>query len=176
VIACEKAGHVRGEKSAMIAHLIGNKACPYASKEAKKVARMERGGGRKDDVASTDADDESEGPNTPAKKRKRIFGKVKESTMNQTKLKVFKGISIPFSEAQEDLVRKQFLRATISANLPFRWTEDAEVIKLFLLFRSAACDIIPSRRVLAGSLLNEESQRVEKCLTKALKGKYVVLA
>ena len=34
--------------------------------------------------------------------------------MNQTKLKVFKGITIPFNEAQEDLVRKQFLHATIS--------------------------------------------------------------
>jgi hypothetical protein len=40
-LACEKAGHVRGEKSAMIVHLIGNKACPYASMEAKKVAKME---------------------------------------------------------------------------------------------------------------------------------------
>ena len=39
-----------------------------------------------------------------------------------------------------------------------------------------ACDVIPSRQALAGSLLDEESQRVEKCLVEALKGKYVVLA
>lgn len=158
----------------MIAHLIGNKPCPYASKEAKKVARIERGEA-KDDTASTDADDESEGPSMPAKKRKRIFGKVKES-VKQTELKVFKGISIPFNDTQKTLIRNQFLRATISANLPFRWTEDAEVIKLFLLFRSTACDVIPSRQALAGSLLDEESRRVEKCLVEALKGKYVVLA
>ena len=116
----------------MIAHLIGSKPCPYASKEAKKAARIERGGA-KDDTASTDADDESEEPSMPAKKRKRIFEKVKER-VKQTELKVFKGISIPFNDTQETLIRNQFLRATISANLPFRWTEDAEVIKLFLLF------------------------------------------
>jgi hypothetical protein len=158
----------------MITHLIGQQTlsiCVERSKESGK----DRTRGAKDDTASTDADDESEGPSMPAKKRKRIFGKVKES-MKQTELKVFKGISIPFKDTQETLIRNQFLRATISANLPFRWTEDAEVIKLFLLFQSTACDVIPSRRALAGSLLNEESQRVEKCLAEALKGKYVVLA
>ncbi|KAF8232505.1 hypothetical protein L208DRAFT_1377623 [Tricholoma matsutake] len=107
--ACEKAGHVCGKKLAMITHLIGNKPCPYASKEAKKVARIEQGG---------DADDESEGPSMPAKKRKRIFGKVKES-MKQTELKVFKGISILFNDTQETLIWNQFLHATISTNLPF---------------------------------------------------------
>ncbi|KAF8235312.1 hypothetical protein L208DRAFT_1541795 [Tricholoma matsutake] len=115
--AFEKAGHVCGKKLAMIAHLIGNKPCPYASKEAKKVARIEQGG-VKDDMASTDADDESEGPSMPAKKRKRIFGKVKES-MKQTELKVFKGISILFNDTQETLIWNQFLHASISTNLPF---------------------------------------------------------
>jgi hypothetical protein len=73
----------------------------------------------KDDVAATDADDESEESSAPVKKRKRIFWKVQES-MRQTELKVFKGISIPFNDEQEELVRNQFLCATISANLPFR--------------------------------------------------------
>jgi hypothetical protein len=84
-------------------------------------------------MASTDADDESEGPSMPVKQRKRIFEKVRES-MKQMELKVFKRISILFNNAQEKLIQNQFLWATISANLPFRWTEDAEVIKLFLLF------------------------------------------
>jgi hypothetical protein len=54
--------------------------------------------------------------------------------MKQSQLKVFRGIQVPFSEEQEAIVCKQFLRATISANLPFRWDEDPEVIQLFLLF------------------------------------------
>jgi hypothetical protein len=41
-LACEKTGHVRGEKSAMIAHLISNKACPYALKEAKNQVMIMR--------------------------------------------------------------------------------------------------------------------------------------
>ena len=44
------------------------------------------------------------------------------------------------------------------------------------MFRSAACDVIPARKVLAGRLLNEEGDRVEQELEKVLKGKYVVLA
>jgi len=36
--ACAAAGHVHGEKSAMIAHLIGSKPCGHASPEAKRVA------------------------------------------------------------------------------------------------------------------------------------------
>ncbi|KAJ7213334.1 hypothetical protein C8J57DRAFT_1256006 [Mycena rebaudengoi] len=36
--AHEESGHVRGEKSAMIAHLIGRKPCPYASSVAKRKA------------------------------------------------------------------------------------------------------------------------------------------
>jgi hypothetical protein len=60
-------------------------------------------GGVKDNVASTNAGDKLKGPSTPAKKRKRIFERVKES-MNQTELEVFKGISILFNEVQKDPV------------------------------------------------------------------------
>ncbi|KAJ7234711.1 hypothetical protein C8J57DRAFT_1249061 [Mycena rebaudengoi] len=75
--AHEESGYVRGEKSAMIAHLIGRKPCHEAA-----------GTG---------------------------------------------GTNIPFSSAEIERVRNQFLRATISANLPFRWTEDIEIIKLFIM-------------------------------------------
>jgi hypothetical protein len=158
----------------MIAHLIGHKPCPYASKEAKKVAKQLRDGG--DEAANAEeADGDDEVLERP-KKRKKIFNDVKISELTQSELKVFKGISIPFNDVQLEMVKNQFLRATISANLPFRWTEDPEIIKLFLLFRSAACDVIPSRDVLAGRLLNEESVKVEKSLLEALNGKYAVIA
>ncbi|KAJ6623275.1 hypothetical protein B0H10DRAFT_1944001 [Mycena sp. CBHHK59/15] len=67
-----------------------------------------------------------------------------EKSMEQTQLKVFKGLNIPFSDAQVEAVCTQFCRATISANLPFRWTVDPEIIKLFLMFRSTATDIMPA--------------------------------
>jgi hypothetical protein len=88
----------------------------------------------KDDAASTDADDESEGPSAPAKKRKRIFEKVKES-VKQTELKVFKGIShIPFNDAQEEPVRNQFLRATMP-RWNKGWTRVAAVARPLTFFQ-----------------------------------------
>jgi hypothetical protein len=108
------------------------------------------------------------------KKRKLISGV--EKSLKQSKLKVFKGISVPFTREQIGIVKQQFLRATISANLPFRWTEDIEVVKLFLLLRSTAADVIPARKVLAGTLLNDASQMVETQLVETLKGKYGTLS
>jgi len=74
------------------------------------------------------------------------------------------------------MVKRQFLQATISANLPFQWTDDPEVIKLFLLFQSAACDVILPRKVLAGRLLDEESTKVESELVEALKNRYCTMS
>lgn len=139
----------------MIAHLIGKTPCQYASVDAQVAARKAKGGG--DEEASS-------------KKRKLNDG------LKQGKLRVFKGISVPFSEAQRADVQKQFLRATISANLPFTWVSNPEVQKLLVMFRSTAEEVIPSRDVLSGRLLNEESAEIEKRLKLVLAGKYAVLA
>ncbi|KAJ6569136.1 ribonuclease H-like domain-containing protein [Mycena capillaripes] len=138
--------HVRGDKLAMIAHLIGNNPvlCPHASAVAKKLAKAMKGG------KSKDAD--------------------------QTQLKVIKGLNIPFSDAQAAIINTQFLRAIISANLPFRWTVDPEIIKLFLMFRSTATDVIPSDKVISGRLLDEEAEKVDRAVAKILKGRYVTMA
>ncbi|KAJ7838351.1 hypothetical protein B0H14DRAFT_3459380 [Mycena olivaceomarginata] len=92
--------------------------------------------------------------------------------MQQTELKVFRGLNIPFNDAQSEIVRNQFLRATISANLPFRWTLDPEIIKLFFMFRSTATDVMPSDKVISGRLLDEAAARVEKEIVSTVKGKY----
>ncbi|KAJ7435413.1 ribonuclease H-like domain-containing protein [Mycena latifolia] len=147
---------VLGEKKAMIAHLIGGKTpCPNASKEAKSLAKKLRQS--KDSVVEeqdpTDGDDESDGPLGPPLKRKRIA--AVEKNFRQSQLKVFKGIDV-------EMIKTQFLRATISANLPFRWVINPEVINLFLMFRSKAGAVIPDRKTLAGPLLRNESQRVQE--------------
>jgi hypothetical protein len=51
-----------------------------------------------------------------------------------------------------------------------------EVIKLFIMFRSMACDVIPARDVLSGTLLNAASSEVEKKLREALYHKYAILS
>ncbi|KAJ7820529.1 hypothetical protein B0H14DRAFT_3472280 [Mycena olivaceomarginata] len=111
----------------------------------------------------------------PSRKRKRNEFQVVEKSM-QTQLKVFKGLDIPFSDAQAELVRTQFLRATISANLPFLGTLDPEVIKLFLMFRSTATDVMPSYQVISGRLLNEEVAKVEKEVVRVVKDRYSTLS
>jgi hypothetical protein len=75
--------------------------------------------------AGTDGDDESEGTARPQKKRKKIFTQV---NLTQSELKVFKGSDMPFTADQKAAVQRQFVRATLSANLPFRWTENLEII------------------------------------------------
>jgi hypothetical protein len=156
--------HARGEKSAMIAHLI---SCPHASAAAKKVAKQLKGEKSKDDTDDDDA---------PSRKRKRVEFVALEKAMQQTELKVFRGLNIPFNDAQSKIVRDQFLCATISANLPFRWTLDPEIIKLFLMFRSTATDIMPSNKVISGRLLDEAVARVDKEIVSTVKGKYATIS
>lgn len=96
--------------------------------------------------------------------------------MVQTRLKVFKGIKVPFTESETKLVHEQFLRATLSANLPFQWTENPEIIKLFLMFRATAGGIIPSAKRLSTSLLSQENGRVVEEIKAVIKDQDVVIA
>ncbi|KAJ7909552.1 hypothetical protein B0H13DRAFT_2233060 [Mycena leptocephala] len=150
---------VIGKKEAMIAHLIGAKPCPNASKEARAAARKVALKAAAAEEDATDGDDELDG-GAPPKKRKRIAA----------------GIDIPFSEAQKKIIQTEFLHTTISASLPFRWVINPEVIKLFFMFRSAAGAVMPDRKALSGRLLNEESTRVAENIDKVLRGRYVLIS
>jgi len=159
----------------MVAHILGkggNNPCHNASAEARKTARSVKDpkGKAKRERETSGSDNDSE--ERPAKRM--LLTKVKKS-LTQTHLKVFRGIQVPFSEEQQKLLHKQFLRATISANLPFRWVEDPEIITLFLLFRSTADEAMPSRKQLAGRLLDDANTGVTKRLKEALEGEYAVL-
>jgi hypothetical protein len=167
-VVCAAVGHIHGEKSVMVAHLIGTKPCDYASNEAKALAwQLQLGDTDKVTAVEGNSEKDENGPG-PAKKE---INRVAQS-MRQTELKVFRGIAIPFNAEQIIAVRRQFLQATISANLPFQWADDVEVIKLFMMFRSTADSVIPSQKTLAGRLLNEENEKVEEALVKKLKGRY----
>ncbi|KAG6858394.1 hypothetical protein C0995_000318 [Termitomyces sp. Mi166 len=98
-----------------------------------------------------------------------------QASMHQSQLKVFQGQRLPFTSDQAGIVQEQFLHATVSANLPFRWIEDPEVITLFLLFWSTAGDVIPSRQQISGLLLDKANEAVHKQVKRALQGKYAVL-
>ena len=177
--ACKKdIGGVLGVKDSMVAHILGkggNSPCPYASAEARKTARQVKDpkGKAKRGRESSGSDSEGDNERRPAKKK--LLTKIKTS-MKQNQLKVFRGIQVPFNEEQQKILHEQFLRATISANLPFRWVEDPEIIALFLLFRSTAGEAMPSRRQLSGRLLDDANSGVIKRLKEVLRGEYAVLA
>ncbi|KAF5349830.1 hypothetical protein D9757_015258 [Collybiopsis confluens] len=139
--ALSQINSVLGEKSAMAAHLVGSKPCPHTLSRAKKIAKQVKKG----DTAGDDGDDELSDGEEPLRKKRKVVEKVK-----QTKLVFPKGIAIPFTDDEEKRIKTQFLRATISANLPFRWVDDPEVIKLFFI--------------------------VEGELKKILKGQYVIIS
>ncbi|KAF9035431.1 ribonuclease H-like domain-containing protein [Rhodocollybia butyracea] len=169
---------VLGEKRAMIAHILGgDHSCRYASStaiyKAKELEKKEQKGkrARNSDGVEEDTESTNDSRLAPLKKHKAVNRVLKQ----QAKLRVFKGISIPFTNKQEKEVHAQFLRATVSANLSYSWVSDPEVIKLFLMFCSCAGDVILSRDVLAGRLLKEEHARVEEELKLKLEGKKVTL-
>jgi hypothetical protein len=162
----------------MVAHILGksgSKPCPNASTEARKTARKAKDpkakGKREREVSGSETDGD-EG-RKPAKRK--LLTKVKTS-LKQSQLKVFRGINVPFTKEQLKIVNEQFLRATISANLPFRWVEDPEIITLFLLFRATADEAMPNRQQLSGRLLDNANAGVMQHLKQLLWGEYAVLA
>ncbi|KAJ7321098.1 hypothetical protein DFH08DRAFT_970380 [Mycena albidolilacea] len=140
-------------------------------REAEAAAKRKRMGGGEDDI---EADDEGMGGSSgQKKKRKRVL--AVETSFSQSKLKVYKGLDIPFSEDHETAIAHQTLRATQSANLPERWTEDLEVMKLFIMLRSRAMDVIPSRTQLGGSLLKQAADEIDTKTTAAVTGPDVLM-
>ncbi|EJD46725.1 hypothetical protein AURDEDRAFT_123867 [Auricularia subglabra TFB-10046 SS5] len=170
--ACDAVGHVRGDKEPMANHLLGTKQsdrCAHSSKKARAVARKVRDKLQK---AEESEDDEVR----PAKRKRTAIQARVEANFKQTELVVFKGVDLPFSEAQRAAIQRQCARATISGNLPFRWIEDPEVLRFLMMFRSRACDVCPSRTVLAGRLLTEEGARTEDKLKHDFLNKNVSLS
>lgn len=154
-----------GERTAQIAHILGGeKPCRYASADAQEAAKVERASDQKKrkQVISSDGDDtdtagaKSSRP-APSKKRKAI-DRVEKS---QSKLKLFKGIDIPFTKQEKELIADQFGRATVSGHLPFGWADDPEMIRLLLMFRSDAGSVIPSRYSISGPILEREAERIK---------------
>ncbi|KAK7025660.1 hypothetical protein R3P38DRAFT_3531391 [Favolaschia claudopus] len=134
---------VNVEKGAMAGH---PRRCEYATAEEKALAvrfaptkkekqeleKKRKQGGREE--ADVNADDEGAGG--PGGRKKRKLVKAVETSFSQSKLQVYRGLDIAFSEDHTQAIAQQTLRATQSANLSERWTSDPEVMKLFMMFRS----------------------------------------
>ncbi|KAJ6579999.1 hypothetical protein DFH09DRAFT_830369, partial [Mycena vulgaris] len=164
--AIEAGCNVNGEKKAMAGHL---RRCAHAMAKEKALAAQVSPTKAEQKASADDEADVTQG----RKKRKMV--KAVEKSFTQSKLEVFKGLDIPFSAAQTDTIRAQFLRATQSANLPERWTSDAEALKLFMMFRLRAEEVIPSRTQLGGSLLKDASDRIDAEIPERILGEDVLM-
>ncbi|KAG6862996.1 hypothetical protein C0993_000590, partial [Termitomyces sp. T159_Od127] len=127
-----------------------------------KALKKGKGKRSKDEVSESEADDEKD-----TRKPKKLLRKIEAST-KQSHLKLSHGINIPFTPEQEEVVQKQFLRATISANLLFLWVKDPEVMTLFLLFWLTAGNVIPSQKQISGQLLDKANDVVADQLKTSL--------
>ncbi|KAJ7115136.1 ribonuclease H-like domain-containing protein [Mycena crocata] len=184
--AQNKDKHCNGEKTAMAGHL---RKCEFATAAEKALAAREAPTKKEKEEAekqkaakrkhvgigedNTDADDEGTGGAGIQTKRKRVL--AVETSFSQSKLKVYKGLDIPFNADQKAAIARQTLRATQSANLPERWTEDIEVMKLFMMMRSRAMDVIPSRAQLGGSLLKRAADEIEVKIAETVAGQEVLM-
>ncbi|KAJ7362771.1 hypothetical protein DFH08DRAFT_326791, partial [Mycena albidolilacea] len=192
--ACHATSSIRGDKEPWITHLLGGKgttACIHVTDAARKEARIHkdledakatgRAGKRSapaqpisGDVAfaagpstSTSGprhDRTASGADEPASKR-----------FKQGSFQVFTGRDQPFTTAETEEIQAQVLRATVSAGLPFRMWENPEVVRLVRMFRTAGPDVLPSRKVVGGRLLNEAAEKVEGTVKAALEMKEVGL-
>jgi hypothetical protein len=95
--------------------------------------------------------------------------------LKQGFFQVFSGRDQPFTRAETDALQAQALRATVSAGLPFRVWENPEVVKFVDMLRSAGPAILPSRKIIAGRLLDEAAEKVEVKVKHALQGQEIGL-
>ena len=155
----------------MLAHLIKDRTrhCENASNEAVNVALSIKFPGENITVALA----------TPST-RARSSSDVSLSDWPPKRLKqaeispyIYKGLDIPFSAGQTDVIKAQCLRALISTGTSFRFFEDPEVQELFKMMRTAAPAILPTGKSISGRLLNNASEKVEVELKKLLRGKMI---
>ncbi|KAJ3992998.1 hypothetical protein F5050DRAFT_1810921 [Lentinula boryana] len=171
---------VLSKPKSMAAHLRKCKHSSVVEKKAAKVyfdlqvaagKRKERGGG---DDSGDEGDTESGSDAQVSRPKKKKSTLAVMNAMKQSELKLPKGLDIPIADV--DAVQRQLLRATISANLPFCWIEDPEIIRLLVILRTKIVDVLPAQKVLSGHLLDEEYQRVDTSINLLLKGKDVLLS
>ena len=155
----------------MLAHLIKDhtRHCENASNEAMNVALSIKFPGENITVALA----------TPST-RARSSSDVSLSDRPPKKLKqaeispyIYKGLDIPFSAGQTDVIKAQCLHALISTGTSFHFFEDPEVQELFKMMRTAAPAILPTGKSISGRLLNNASEKVEVELKKLLRGKII---
>jgi hypothetical protein len=160
--------HVRGEKSAMIAHILGSrgrvkKACTHASQAAKEIAQKLRDVEARKKKRLHDDEEDVEGVQPSAKR----------PNLTQLELKVYNGVNMPIPADLQEAFKKQAVKAILSTGSPWRLFEDPKMKTLFRMMRAKSADALPSRKVACGRLLDDLAEGVEGKIQRAFKNKEV---
>ena len=165
----------------MAAHILGYRGvqpCPHASQEAKEAAQeqQECGKAQKQQVADTSGrkrkyNDQEErihdaSSEAPAPKWQELV---------QRMFTVVQGMEADFTSEEKVAIQAQAEHAVISANLKFSVFKDPEVIKFCCMLRAKAYKILPSGKVVGGTLLKQCTDGVDDAMKKKLVGKWIGL-
>ena len=88
--------------------------CNNVSVEGKAAAKQDWNLQKKQKADDSDVDDESADGSTQSTKKQHLFVNIKKA-MKQSKLKVYQGINIPFTDEQQMSKKKKF---TFSSAVP----------------------------------------------------------
>jgi hypothetical protein len=167
-VACGLAGPIRGEKSVFITHILGSSrassGCAHAGAAATAEAKAQRAGAqasRAAEPATKHARSASTADSTDAALPKKF---------KQAMLRTYMGLDMPFSASEAEAIQAQALRAIVSTNSAFGLFEDPEMLTLIGMMRSLGPEILPSGKVVGGSLLNKSAAAVESKLSTVLTG------
>lgn len=158
-----------GEKKLWVAHVLGGQgivACPNASVVVKTdavAADTHKSTNNTQDWSSQKHTRDRDSNQLASKKQK-------QSTIEN---KVYKGLSIPFSQCKTKSVHAQLECVVIACNLAENFFLHPEVQTLFTMFCSAALEVFPSGKLIGGRLLDEAARNVDERVKKELKGKQI---
>jgi hypothetical protein len=173
-LAVKVAKDVNGVAESMATHINGYRGhlpCPYASNAAKEAARSHKSKrntpktttsmtGQKRPFQHSEAPSDHEDDASEPQQKK----------LCQSILRVFRGIDIPFTEEQKSAVKEQATRAIISTGPSFSLFEDLEMVKLMVMLRSTAPQVLPKSKAARTTWLDKCAGRVEEDLVATFRG------
>ncbi|KAJ7190622.1 ribonuclease H-like domain-containing protein [Mycena pura] len=171
-----------GYAEGWVVHILGavgahqsKPSCPNATAQARTLAQA--ADRRKTAAAHSDVGGTSGTAMSSRKRRSSDAGdaskNVKKPALRQTELVPVKGIDLPFADSHRAAIQAQCERVVVSSNLAEGFFQEPEVKTLFQMFRSRAPDVLPSRTLIGGRLLNEAAASVCKKVTKELEGQNI---
>jgi hypothetical protein len=105
-----------------------------------------------------------------------VPGSMMRAPKRQATLSVVMQQYANFSKEEIAEIQNQALRAIISANLPYGVFDDLEMIKLMEMLQACTMDVLPSRKVVGGQLLNDAVEKIDDEMKGLFDGKNIGLS